>query len=161
MADFAKSLPYILHHEGGYVNNPHDKGGPTNFGITLSTLSLWRHKPATALDVRDMKVAEAGEIYRMHYWDALRLDGISDQNIATALFDVGVNRGVGTARQYAHWICGKLGYEQVNDCGRHIFISMLSEHLRESYDHIVAAHPSQAVFIRGWHNRADQLKQLA
>ena len=32
--DYKEIISQVLHHEGGYVNDPTDMGGETNFGIT-------------------------------------------------------------------------------------------------------------------------------
>jgi lysozyme family protein len=45
-ANFLRILALILRVEGGYVDNPHDPGGATKYGITLGTLSSCRGKPA-------------------------------------------------------------------------------------------------------------------
>ena len=39
MADIHKLAPFILSWEGGFVDDPWDRGGATNLGVTLST---WR-----------------------------------------------------------------------------------------------------------------------
>ena len=41
----------IIRREGGYVNHPDDRGGPTNYGITQATLSEWRRQPVTEFQV--------------------------------------------------------------------------------------------------------------
>ena len=59
-------LDDILRREGGYVNHPADRGGPTNFGITAQTLGSWRKlgRPATAAEVQALTEPEARAIYR-------------------------------------------------------------------------------------------------
>ena len=42
MSGFAQALPVILKHEGGYVTDPVDRGGATNFGVTQATYDAWR-----------------------------------------------------------------------------------------------------------------------
>ena len=57
----------IIKREGGYVNNPADRGGPTKFGITLKTLKAWRGSPVTAWGVEGLGEDEAREIYESEY----------------------------------------------------------------------------------------------
>ena len=38
MADFKKAIDKILVNEGGYVNDPTDKGGETKFGISKNCI---------------------------------------------------------------------------------------------------------------------------
>ena len=63
-----KIIDDILEKEGGYVNDPDDGGGPTNFGITLETLKEWRGDfTLTADDVGFMDIGEARLIYEHRY----------------------------------------------------------------------------------------------
>jgi lysozyme family protein len=39
MSDFNQAVKVILQHEGGYVDNPNDPGGATNYGISLRFLA--------------------------------------------------------------------------------------------------------------------------
>ena len=57
----------ILQREGGYVDHPADKGGPTNFGITQATLANYREHAVTATDVHSLTRTEAAAIYEAIY----------------------------------------------------------------------------------------------
>lgn len=58
----------IIEREGGYVNNPADRGGPTKYGITHQTLASWRGVDrVTAAQVELMTKDEARAIYRQRY----------------------------------------------------------------------------------------------
>ena len=41
---FYSTLPMVLNYEGGLVNNPKDKGGKTNMGITKGFLDTYKKK---------------------------------------------------------------------------------------------------------------------
>lgn len=85
----------VINLEGGYVNNPHDSGGATNYGITESTAREFGYKG----DIRSLSKGRAKKIYKKLYWDKLYLDSVAKihEDLAFELFDTGVNAGVATA----------------------------------------------------------------
>ncbi len=80
MADFQVAVKKLLVLEGGYVNNPDDRGRETKFGITKRT---YPH-----LDIANLKVEEAIEIYKRDFWI---FDNVLSQEIADKLFDIVTN----------------------------------------------------------------------
>lgn len=81
----------VIGKEGGYVNNPNDRGGPTKWGITQTTA---RRNGYTG-DMRDMTRDQALVIYKKDYWFAPKFDQLAliSPNIAAKLADIGVNMG--------------------------------------------------------------------
>lgn len=103
--NFDKSLDLVLYHEGGYVDNPHDPGGATNMGITLSTLRAWRGRDVTKGDVLDLTKTEAGRIYKAKYWDNIRGDELP-AGLDYAMFDFAVNSGIRRAAKFLQRLLG-------------------------------------------------------
>lgn len=85
-------IDHLLRLEGGYVNDPDDPGGPTNFGVTQATLSSWRGYAVTADEVRAMQISEAREIYKRKYLYRPRIDELVAPLIPS-VFDMNVNAG--------------------------------------------------------------------
>jgi lysozyme family protein len=85
----------LLDREGGYVDHPADKGGPTCFGITEAVARA--HGYAGAM--RRLPRSEAAAIYRRLYWLRPRLDQVARRSarVAAELFDTGVNMGPAVA----------------------------------------------------------------
>ena len=134
-------LAGILQREGGYVDDPADKGRCTNMGITIGTLRDWRGAAVTCDDVRRLTEAEARDIYRARY---LRpFDGI-DAAIKPQVVDIAVNAGVLRAKAL-------LALAQQSD--KPVATALVIERLKH-YARIVAADPTQSRFIKGWVNRA-------
>lgn len=104
--NFKPSLERVLVHEGGYVNDPDDPGGPTNRGVTQSTYNGFRRRKGLApRSVRLITVDEIGEIYKSQYWDAIRGDELPD-GLDYAVFDFAVNSGVMRASKYLQMTLG-------------------------------------------------------
>jgi len=90
---FHTCMNILLRHEGGFVNDPNDKGGATNMGITHKTLARWLEKPSvTVEEVRDLDPDTAREIYRNWFWNALNCDQLP-LGVDLVTFDFGVNAG--------------------------------------------------------------------
>jgi len=98
----------------------------------------------------------------------MNLDNILDQSIATALFDMGVLCGTGTAAR----LCQKvLGVEQtkkmnaitlnaINKTTDEKFIPGFANENILRFEGIVEKNPPQKVFLKGWTNRANRLLSL-
>lgn len=93
MANANILLPFILRWEGGFVNDPTDRGGATNKGVTITT---WRQvgydKDGDGdIDVDDLKLLTNEDVRDRvlvpHYWNRWKADTINDQKIANILVD--------------------------------------------------------------------------
>ncbi len=89
-------LDDLIKREGGYVNDPTDRGGATKYGITVAVARANGFKG----DMRDLPLEVAKNIYRKQYWTQPRFDQINTLSplIAEELLDTGVNCGVGFAK---------------------------------------------------------------
>lgn len=100
---FARALDHVLEMEGGFTDDPHDPGGPTNRGITLGVFAAWRKVAVADANreslIRALKAiddATVREIYRRRYWDRARCAELAAP-LALMHFDAAVNHGVGAA----------------------------------------------------------------
>jgi Putative secretion activating protein len=93
MAKIDILVPFVLKWEGGFVNDPTDKGGATNKGVTIGT---WRQvgydKDGDGdIDVDDLKLLSVDDVrdrvLKPHYWDRWKADQIESQKIANLLVD--------------------------------------------------------------------------
>ena len=85
----------LIDREGGYVDQPADKGGPTCFGITQEVARANGYAGPMRLFPRE----EASSIYLRLYWLRPKFDSIAHRSaeVAAELFDTGVNMGPAVA----------------------------------------------------------------
>jgi len=84
LTEFNDIIEVVLHHEGGYVNDPKDPGGETNFGIAK------RSHPD--VDIKNLTKEGAKEIYKEVYWDGNKVDDLPKE-LKHIYFDMCVNQG--------------------------------------------------------------------
>jgi lysozyme family protein len=84
MSNFNEFVEFILEHEGGYVNHPKDPGGETKYGIAK--------KFYPELDIKNLTVDQAKEIYFNDYWKKNKCDQMHPA-VALLVFDSTVNQG--------------------------------------------------------------------
>jgi lysozyme family protein len=88
----------IVAREGGFVNDPDDPGGATNFGVTIHTLRRLRPGEKIGVDdIRALTQADAVAVYLEHYFTRPRLGDLPEPLWPT-LFDMYVNAGSNAVR---------------------------------------------------------------
>ncbi len=88
----------ILGKEGGYVDHPSDKGGPTRWGITQTTARAHGYTG----DMRNLPRETAKQILLSDYWTGPRFDQVAALStlLADELCDTGVNMGPSVASKF-------------------------------------------------------------
>ena len=169
---FRKALAYTFVNEGGFSNVKEDRGGPTNFGITIHDLEKWRGKKLTADQVKSMAREEAEKIYEAWYWKPIHLDRIENENVAIALFDRAVLNGLTGVSRHVRVVCGEAEkgngdkanfdahIDEVNAMNPVAFVMRLADRCDLKHRATVAAAPDQARFLKGWLNRVNRMRRL-
>ncbi|NOZ68014.1 MAG: secretion activating protein [Deferribacteres bacterium] len=160
MARFEEAVTKTLQFEGGYSNNPLDRGGETRFGIS----KRWHPD----VDIKNLTIERAKEIYRREYWDKLNLDLVENQRIAEEIFDTAVNtspRKAGRFLQEALNLLedsglvedGIIGEKTLAAVNNYPYPDALLKALNGfqfmHYLQTIEKDESQRIFIRGWLKR--------
>lgn len=179
MEDFKEIADFVLKHEGGFVNDPDDPGGVTNFGFTakyLMEMGKWQYDRTGSgyIDAQDMKYFTRDDAVKELYWiwntDNYHL--LKDPEIAKRVFDFAINAGQVTAvkllqRTYNFYvnaealkldgIIGNMTAAAINALDNKqqiIFLGRLRSAKANYYDHLVHEKPGMEKFHRGWLKRA-------
>lgn len=166
MATFQPALTKVLENEGGYVNNPNDRGGETYRGIARNFWPTWEgwekvdeYKP----NIPDKLLLPAVEkFYKLNFWDKIKGDEIKDQEIAESIFDFAVNAGIVTASKCAqkavccesYGVIGKQTLTVLNCTISELFILRFTIEKINHYIKICEKSPLQKTFFFGWVRRA-------
>jgi uncharacterized protein (TIGR02594 family) len=167
-------LPHILKVEGGFVHHVNDRGGATNYGITLDTYSAHLGRPATVNELKAISMAEVEQIYNKRYYGAMGLDRLKSGKVALAMMDQGVNRGTRRVVRQAQLVANEefgqnLAVDGINGPKTSGAINSLPEmdFSREflqssmhSYVDIVKRRNDQMVFLSGWVNRVQHVEDV-
>lgn len=128
--NFEQSLQHVFKAEGGFSNDPTDRGGKTNFGISS--------KAYPGLDVSKLTKEDAAALYKKDYWDKIDADNLPE-DLRLIAFDTAVNHGPRAA------------VDMIRNAN--FDPNAIIEQRRIKYANIIAKDPSQAKFAKGWENR--------
>jgi len=168
----------IVAREGGFVNDPDDPGGATNFGVTIHTLR--RLRPGARVGVQDVRALtreQAIEIYVEHYFTRPRIAELPEPLWPT-VFDMYVNAGANAVRILQRLLV-QMGLDVATDgvigpqtiAATHRAYDMAPSHLvdaygiarRDYYYRIADQRPASRKFARrrdggkgGWITRAEE-----
>lgn len=156
---FEYAAKYVLQNEGGYVNNPSDPGGETNFGISEDSFP--------DISIAELTPAKAKDIYKKTFWDKCNLRLINSSCIAAKLLDMcvwcGANTGIKIA-QRALYACdwrvkwdGCLGQKTahaINSVDESTYLTALKAELAGHLRLLCKENPKLNIFFNGWMKRA-------
>lgn len=137
---FNKLIKEILKREGGYCDNPSDRGGPTNHGITQKVYNTFRLRNSLKMQtVKKIVLEEVLQIYYKEYYSPLDLDVLQQEASADILFDLAVNSGLSRAKSFER----EYGYDP----------QVLLNRRCSFYLNLCARKPTQEKFLNGWLDR--------
>lgn len=91
MASIDKLIPFILKWEDGFANDPTDRGGATNKGVTIATYKVYCRQKGlprpTVEQLKNISDAHWRDIIKTMFWDKWHADDIHSQRIANILVD--------------------------------------------------------------------------
>ncbi|WP_298402718.1 glycosyl hydrolase 108 family protein [Janthinobacterium sp.] len=170
----ARVIDAILRAEGGYVNDPLDAGGETNYGITAAVARANGYQGP----MRDLPVAVARAIYTARYITEPNFDQVLaiHAGIGAEVIDTGVNMGPHRAAEFlqrwlngfndtgarypALFVDGRLGTQSLGALaaflnwrgreGATVLLRALNGLQAARYLDITEANKSQRRFLFGW-----------
>jgi lysozyme family protein len=157
---YQEAFKVILNQEGGYVNDPQDKGGETKYGISKRS---YPH-----LNIKNLSVEDAKKIYFIDYWLKQKCQ-LMDEHLALKLFSLSANMGNQRAARLLQKAANSLAPSPLKEDGiigpktleaiqRFDPSALLKEFKKEAanfYQEIVARDPSQQKYLNGWLYRAE------
>lgn len=173
MAKFELAIPRILKWEGGYVNHPNDPGGETNMGITDRLDGRVDHMVDVDGDdypdvnIKDLTVDQAKEIYKREFWDKMLGDFIESQALAEIIFDGFVNCGKNGIRLLQDILNVEVdGYfgprtlQVLNLCDERTVYHKYKQARIDYYNNLADKKPALEVFRKGWLNRINSFAEI-
>ena len=95
--NFSKAFELTIGHEGGFQNDPNDRGnwstGIIGKGVNRGTKYGVSAMSYPTLDIKNLTVAQAEAIYKKDYWDRNSCDRLP-AGVDYLVFDISVNHGV-------------------------------------------------------------------
>jgi lysozyme family protein len=156
LTTFKEIMDVIIENEGGYVNDPDDRGRETKYGISK------RSHPE--VDIKNLTIDGALDIYNRLYWVPSKAERLMPE-LRYQYFDFVVNAGQGNAVKVLQRACnhknGKGNWIQVDGKIGRMTIKA-SENLENSrlkafkclyYANIVIKNSIQEKYYYGWYNR--------
>ena len=154
LTKFDDIIEVVLEHEGGYVNDPDDPGGETNFGIAK------RSHPD--VDIANLTKEDAKEIYYQDYCMKNRVPQLPDE-LKHIYFDMCVNQGRGRAVKILQKAANAKGADLVVDGGlgpktigalSDVELDRVRAYRVKYYADLVTRKPELEKFYFGWFRRA-------
>ncbi len=170
---FQHAVSIVLLHEGGLSNDKEDRGGDTNFGISLRYLrdikiDVDGDGDIDGQDIRKLTRQEAIFIYKKYWWDKYKYNDISNLDIATKIFDLSVNMGGIEIHKIVQralnvigspvtidGILGNKTFYAINNSNSTKLLIAIRGQSKIFYINLIKTHPKYNGFKEGWLRRVN------
>lgn len=175
-------LPITLTYEGGYTNNPLDKGGETYRGISRKNNPNWigwrnvdlLKASGTLKTGQTIPLLESAvkDFYYSTYFQKNQFDKLNSIKVATALFDYAVHGGYNVKglqtllnskfneKLKVDGVIGSLTIAAINRANETKLLSEIMTWRKGYLNTVVTNNPSQQTFAQGWDNRITNLSSF-
>ena len=162
--NYDNAFELLIKNEGGYVNDPHDHGGETNWGVTKAAWSEYLGRAINEGEMKALTREDVKPFYKKMYWDKCHCDELPS-GLDYIVFDFAVNAGTGQAAKFlqravgadADGVIGKNTLALIDATHIADMLEAFSNQKRDFYRAIVARNPTQAKFLNGWLNRVNNV----
>jgi len=170
MANINLFYKKLLAHEGGFVDNKKDRGGPTNKGITLETAKHYNLDKDHDGDVdpADIRLIDDNDfkmVLKIGYWDQCKADLIWNQSIAEIIVDWNYLSGVIAIKEVQRilnvkddGLVGKVTMDILNTANQAELFNSIKKARLAHIARIIKVRPDQKIFKAGWTNRVNSFK---
>jgi lysozyme family protein len=166
--NFDASFARIIKSEGGYVNDPADRGGETNLGVTIDAWGAYLKRAIQPGEMKALKQETVKPFYKQMYWDLVKCDDLP-VGVDYAVFDFSVNAGVGRAAKFLQRAVGALDDGAIGPGTLALVAKITPGELLENfakqkeafYNSLAEKNPTQKKFLKGWMARVDHVQTAA
>ena len=147
--EFQRCITFVLEQEcrrrkdgtldDGYVNDPHDPGGETKYGISK--------RAYPKLDIKNLTLEDALALYYRDYWYLAKSSGFP---LDVCVLDCAVNEGTKIATQFL----------QVSSGDYQVYIQQRMEHYNALLHGKFLNNPNRLVYQKSWYTRLNNLKKF-
>ena len=170
-ANFSAALALVLPQEGGFQDNPHDRGNWTSGIVGQGTLKGTKYGISAAAyplrDIENLTLADAATIYQWNYWAPAGCD-LLPTGVDLCVFDATVNEGQRRAVEALQGVvgcgqdgvCGPVTCAAVAKLGSAETIALFSDARRVFYRQ-AATNPNEAANLGDWMRRVQDIETAA
>lgn len=152
---FNKAFDLLMVNEGGYVDDPNDKGGQTKFGICKASYP--------SEDIKNLTIERAKEIYRRDFWLKAKCDRLPDA-LSVAVFDFAVNSGIKRAVKNLQSVLGVevdgiIGNQTIGAANSKPLLPIIQAYHDKRLNYLMSL-KSWEIYDKGWGKRVVRVQKF-
>ncbi len=168
IAVFDRMYDEIIGVEGGFQNDPKDRGNWTSGKVGVGECKGTKYGVSAmaypALDIRNLTEMQARAIFKKNYWDRICGDLLPD-SLAIVVSDFAYNSGSHKAIKVLQKTLGvsedgKMGNQTLGACSRLLSRKLIEDYCNNRLEFMQSLN-TWKIYGKGWTNRVVKIQKLA